>query len=366
MTKIKISRMQFFLLIPNLLYAKAIGITAGVTAREVGGDAWTAMSIGFFAGILVILGIICLNSKFPEQTIIQISQEVLGKWPSKLVGAILLLFFAAAFATSANVMTMHLKEYFLIDTPFWIICLAYVLLCMYGAFLGIENIIRFSLWGFLGCLVINITMIFGTWGEFEIRNLLPLFDQGLQANIRHSIYIFGDMAMAIFAVGMIYPMLNNKEKVMPLTFWAMIVSALMILIWPIFELGVIGSGAMKQYVVVCMQQVRCAQLTRYLPRYELIMVGLFTFSTFVQSATLYYCSLYSVKQISGLKKDRHIILTLALILFMATYFMAKDHNSYVHFLRFPWAQICISLSLGLPLLIFIAALIRGKLKSGID
>jgi spore germination protein (amino acid permease) len=366
MTKIKISRTQYFLLIPNLLFAKAIGITAGVTAREVGGDAWTAMSIGFCMGILGVLGMIYLSSKFSEKTIIQISEEVLGKWPSKLVGMILMLFFALAFAISADVMTLHLKEYFLIETPFGIICLVYILLCMYGVFLGIENIIRFSLFGFLGILVISITMILGTLGDFDLMNLLPLFDRGIQANISSSVYIFGDLAMAIFAVGMIYPMLNNKDKIISITFWSMMVSALIILIWPIFELGVMGSGAMQQYVVVCMQQVRCAQLTKYLPRYELIMVSFFTFTTFVQSATMFYCSVYSAKQISGLKKDWQIILPLAVILFFITYFIANDHNNYIRFLTYPWAQICIILSLGLPLILFLIALIRGKLKTNIN
>lgn len=143
----------------------------------------------------------------------------------------------------------------------------------------------------------------------------------------------------------------------------MVLSAFIILIWPVFELGVMGAGAMQQYVVVCMQQVRCAQLTRYLPRYELIMVGFFTFTTFVQTATMYYCSVYSFKQISGLPKNKNIILWLALVLFVATYLMGNDHNNYINFLAYPWAQICTILSLGLPTIIYIVALARGKLKT---
>jgi spore germination protein KB len=354
--------MQYFLMIPNVLFAKAIGITAGVTARKVGGDAWTAMSIGFFLGTILLLGMLYLNSKFTDKTIIQISEEVLGKLPSKLAGLLLMLFFALAFAASADVMTIHLKEYLLIDTPLWIIILVYILLCMYGVFLGVENIIRYAFFGFLGCLLVNVTMIFGTWGDFEAKNLLPLFDRGIQANISNSIYIFGDLATAIFTVGMIYPMLNNKDKIFSLTFWSMILSALLILIWPIFELGVMGSGAMQQYVLVCMQQVRCAQLTKYLPRYELVMVAFFTFTTFVQSAAMYYFSAYSVKQITGWKRE-YIILPLAFVLFIATYLMANDHNNYINFLAYPWPQICIILSLGLPLTIFLIALFRGKLKT---
>lgn len=361
MTKAKISRMQYFLLIPNLLFPKAIGITAGVTARRVGGDAWTAMSIGFVVGASILLLMILLSSKFPNLTLIGIADQVLGKWPSKLVGLVLLIFFIIGFAVSANVMTLHLKEYFLIETPFIIICLIYILLCMYGVALGVENIIRYALLGFLGCLLINITMVFGTINDFEWINFLPVFDRGLMANIAGSIYVLGDLALAIMAIGMIFPMLNDSNKAGWLTFWALATSAVIIMIWPILELGVMGAGAMEQYVVVCMQQIRCAQLTRFLPRYELIMVFFFTFATFVQSATLYFCAVYSVKQTISVKKDWYIVVPLAFVLLPVTYFMARDYNDYVNFLDYPWSQICTALSIGIPLLLFIIALVRGQL-----
>lgn len=362
MTKIKISRLQYFFLIPNLLFSKAIGITAGVTAREVGGDAWTAMSIGFLTGVFIMMLMVYLVSRFDQMTVIQICRQVFGKWVGKIVGLILALFFGLAFAASANVMTMHLKEYFLLETPFWVICLIYTLLCMYGVFLGIETIVRFAFFGILGALFINVTMLLGTWGDFELINMLPLFDRGVSANITASIYIFGDLALAILGIGIIYPLLNDQTKSVSLTVWAMVLAGSLILIWPVFELGVMGAGAMQQYVVVCMQQVRCAQLTRYLPRYELIMVAFFTFTTFVQSATMFFCSVYSFKQIGWGKKDWHIILPLALLLTVATYLMASDHNDYIAFLAYPWAQLCTILSLGLPALLLLAALVRGRLK----
>jgi cation/acetate symporter len=39
--------MQYFLMIPNLIFGKAIGITAGVMARKIGADTWFSMTIGF-------------------------------------------------------------------------------------------------------------------------------------------------------------------------------------------------------------------------------------------------------------------------------------------------------------------------------
>lgn len=358
--KANISRVQFFFLIPNLLFGKAIGITAGVIVRKIGADAWASMLFGFIIGTIIMVLLTILCRKFPDKTIIQYSQEILGKWAGKVIGIVLVIFFIFAFGTSASVMALHLSEYFLPNTPFFIICLIYILLCMYGVFLGIEVIVRFSLLGFVMLLLVNITMLIGTYNDFSIEGLMPILDKGILANMKNSVYVFSDLAMGILGVGVIYPMINNKKKTVPLAFWSFVVSALVIIIWPIFELGVMGPDIMEKYVVCCMQQVRNAQLTDYLPRYELLMVSFFAFSVYVQSVAMFFCAKHCFKQVTGIKKDAYIIIPLTIILIFVTYFMAKDDNSFINFLANPWSIICAILSIGLPLILFITALIRKK------
>ncbi len=359
--KIKISRKQLFFAIPNLLFGKAIGITAGVIARKIGADAWTGMAFGFAIAIIFMALMTFLCTRFPDKSIIQYSEKILGKWMGKIIGLILTVFFIIAFGTSANTMTLHLSEYFLPNTPFLIICTVYTLICMYGVFLGIEVIVRFSLFGFIMILMINITMVVGTIADLQINNLMPLMDAGIASNIQSSIYVFSDIAMSILALGIIFPMLNNKKKTVSLTFWALMLSALTILIWPFFETGVMGAEMMQKYVVCCMQQVRSAQLSMYLPRYELLMVSFFSFSVYVQSVAMFYCAQYSFKQVTGIKNRLYILIPLTVLLIYITYQMGKDDNKFILFLTSPWPQICAGLCIGLPLILFIVGLFRNKL-----
>jgi spore germination protein KB len=350
-------------MIPNLVFGKAIGVTAGIIVRRISGDVWTATVIGFATGIIIMLLMAFLCSRFPDKTIIRFSEELLGKWVGRGIGVILALFFILAYGASAGTMILHLSEFFLPETPFIIICLIYTLLCMYGVFLGIEVSVRFSAVGFAMLVLISIAMITGTLTYISLNNLLPVFDQGLWANLNGSLYIFGDTAMAILTVGFIFPLLAKKDKAISLTFWAMLAGTLMVIIWPIYEVMVLGPEFMKDYVVVCMQQIRCAQLTRYLPRYELLMVSFFVFSMFVQSGAMFYCSKYAIKQVTNIKKDWSIILPLTPVMVASVYFMSRDHNNYILFLAYPYTQICIALSVGLPLLLFFTALFRGRLRN---
>lgn len=363
MTIARIDRMQFFFMIPNLLFCKAVGITAGVMVRKLEADTWVSMAIGFVFGIIIILLLQLLCTKFPDKTIIEISCMLLGKWAGRGIGIILFLFFIMAFGASANTMTMHVSQYFLPETPLFLICLLYTLLCMYAIFLGVEVVVRFSFVGFIMILLLNVTMVTGTTGDLKPLNLFPVMDLGLLTDFAGSIYIFGDIAMAILAFGFLFPILNVKKKSFRLTFWAMVTGAFMIIIWPIFEIMVLGPELMKQYVVVCMQQIRCAQLTRFLPRYELLMVSFFTFIMLVQSSAMFHCAKHCIKQITGIKKDWVMILPLTIIMTLVTYYMGVDHIKYINFLSYPYTQICAILSIGLPVLLLLAALFRGKLKN---
>lgn len=354
--------MQYFFMIPNIIYGKAIGITSGVMVRKIGADVWTSMLIGFFIGIIVIALLTFLCSRFPEQSIIQYSQVLLGKWMGKAIGLVLACFFVVAFAVSADVMVLHLKEYFLFETPVFVICLIYVLLCMYGARLGFEVVVRLSLIGFLMLLLLNITMFLGVIKDFDFLNLQPIMDKGIVENTTNSVYVFSDLAMAILAIGMIYPTLDNKKKSGSITFWAMILTIFMVVIWPFLEIGVLGPNIMSNYVVCCMEQIRSAQFTKYLPRYELMMVSFFVFTILVQSTAMLHCAKYSVKQITGIKKEWPILAPITLIGLVLTYYLVADDNHYVDFLSYPWSQICAILGIGLPLLLFLVALFRGKLK----
>lgn len=365
MTIAKIDRIQYFFMIPNLLFGKAIGITAGVMVRELGADMWISMTMGFTVGILIILLMVYLCSKFPDKTIIEFSEQLLGKWIGKSLGVLLALFFIMLYGASANTMILHISEYFLPQTPFSLICIIYTLLCMYGVFLGIEVVVRFSIVGFIMYMMIGITMITGTTEDFKLINLFPLMDNGFIKNFTDSFYIFGDIVMAILMVGFLYPMLNKKKRIYGITFWAMVIGALMVVVWPLLEIMVLGPDLMKQYVVVCMQQIRCAQLTKYLPRYELIMVSFFTFGMIVQSVAMFYFAKHCIKKVTCIKKDWIMILPLTIVLIIVTYYMGRDNNNYINFLTFPFSQICAVIGIGLPIFLFLTALFRGKLNKNI-
>jgi len=363
MMNVKVSRTMYFIMIINILWDKAIGATASVTARAIGPDTWISMSFGFGAGAFIILIVAYLGSKFPEKTIIKYSEELWGKLLSKIVGIILAVFFIVAYGVCANVLILHAKEYFLVETPFVLLCLIFTLLCMYAVYLGIEVIARYAFFGAVSILLMTMLMAMGSNDEFHLNYLLPLMDRGFWPDIAASVYSFGDIALAVLAAGFLYPMLDSSKKSLSLSFWAMIAGGVAVIIWPVIETGVLGGDMMQRYVFCCMEQARATELSRFFPRFELIMIVLFNAGCVVQSSIMFYCAKLAIREVTGIKKDVYVIISLAVILTGVTYFIGVDNNNYSGFLAYPWAQACAALSIGLPFLLLVTALARGKLKS---
>lgn len=358
--KAKISRLQYFFMIPNLIYGKAIGITSGIVVRKVGGDVWTSMLIGFLIGTLIVMATSVIAIRLGEDNIVQFAKKTMGPRSSYLLGIVLGIYFAIAFTVSSNVLMLHLKEYLLPQTPFLMLCIVYIALCTYGAWLGVEVIIRFSFFGFIMTMLINITMVIGTFRDFRVQNLQPTLDRGIIANVMASPYVFLDISMIILSILIIYPMINNKKNINKITLGGTLLGIISVIIWPIFETGVLGADVMKQFVVVCMQQVRSAELTQYLPRYELIMVSFFVWGLFVQSVVMLYCSMYSFKQATRVKKNPLILIPLAVVCVFITNYQGRDHNDYIKFLTNIWTPVSVILGVGIPLVLAVIMIFRRK------
>lgn len=92
------------------------------------------------------------------------------------------------------------------------------------------------------------------------------------------------------------------------------------------------------------------------------MMSFFVFTIYVQSTAMLHSSKYCLKQITGIKKDWILLLPLAAAGLFLSHLFVKDENNFVGFLAWPWPQICLALTIGIPLLLALGALLRGRLK----
>lgn len=363
--KVQISNGMFLALIINMIYAKAIGVTQGSMAREVGGDIWIATLIATIQGAVIMFLVIYCIKRMPEGDLIDQSERLLGKWFGKFVALITFLFFLAAYGPVMSTFVFHLKDYFLPEAPTLLFIVAAFLLGTYAIFFGIEVIARMALIGVFSIIALNILLMLGTIPEFDIRELRPTFQMGFIKTVWASRHHNTDWAMSTLMAGIILPMVGDQKTWSKMGFAGIAYGMVFIIMWPILEAGVLSPESAAQYIVSCMQMARSAQIGYFVHRYEMIMIAFFALSILTQIMMSLLCASVAMQKMLGLKDYRKVILPTAVILSAFGYWINFDKNRAVDFLEGWWVYISIGIAVGLPgMLLVLGFIFKKKLKKG--
>jgi spore germination protein KB len=361
--KVKISNGMFMALIINIVYAKAIGLTQGSMAREVGGDMWISTLISSIHGGLMMLLTIYLIRKSPELNVFEQGELYLGKWFGKLVGVLVFIFFLAASGVVFTTFIYHIKDYFLPEAPTFVFVAACFIIAVFALYHGIEVIARMALIGVFSILLLNILIILGSIGQFDIRELMPIFRYGVIADSWASRHHTADWAMATMMAFVILPIVKDKKIWGKSGTLGVLLGTMLIVLWPILEAGVLSAEVTGQYIISCMQMARSAEIGLFLHRYEMIMIAFFALSALTQIMMTFYCAAISVQKVFGLKEYKRVIIPVSLILSGWGYWVVHDHHRAIHYIENYWVIIALSISMGLPLLYLLLSLIfKRKLK----
>ena len=164
--KNQISNGMFMALIINMVYSKAIGLTQGIMAREVGNDIWISTIFSAVQGCAVILMTILVVRRAPHLDFMGLTEKMLGKWAGKIIALILFIFFAGAYSSVMITYVYHLMDYFLPEVPAYLFILVAFLIGGFGVFSGIEVISRLALIGVFFITALNLLLLTGS-----LRNL---------------------------------------------------------------------------------------------------------------------------------------------------------------------------------------------------
>src|SRR5690554_2151138 len=176
--KTQISNGMLMALIINVIYAKAIGVTQGIIARQAGGDMWIVNVFSIFFGILIMILTVAIIKRTPNNNIFEQTKILLGKWGEKLLGLILFFFFLGAFGGVMISFVYHLLDYFLPDAPPVLFVILAIVSGLLGLAYGIEIIGRIAIIGTFSAITLNILILLGSLSYFDIKYFFPYFVQG--------------------------------------------------------------------------------------------------------------------------------------------------------------------------------------------
>lgn len=360
MSKIKevISNKQFRDILVCIMWPSTINYASGILARQAGNDMWISGIIGLLIVLPFLLIIIYIGRNFPNKTIVEYSQDLLGSAFGKILGFVLAIYMFISATSAISMYIHHLTDFLLPQTPFLVVASLHIFVICYLVWNGIEVIGRTSVIAFWMAIVFFILVYMASISEINIGRITPFFDSGFMSVFSAGIETDTFIGMFPIVAAIIMPMVHDQKKVLTASISALLLGGFFFVSYFVVELMVMGPRVVSIMRIASMDFVRCIEITKYLHRFESFMVGLWYWSILIQAGTLTFCSLETFVQTVKIKKNKLIIVALGLIMIFFTYYVGRDRVFFLYLREYVWHYFSIPIDFGVPLILLLALVIK--------
>jgi len=338
-----------------------LGITPAMQAANQ--DAWISILVAGISALIMALIFAVLGALFPQQTLVDLSQTIMGKWLGKII---IIPFFVKWFVLIASNLRQSSDFLHLIlfdRTPLWLLLFLTACLTVYVNYrFGVESIGRCSeIIGPLLFTVILIIFLIGLSG-MEPERILPIWkDSGIVQILKGSttpMSLFGESVIVL----MLFPFTPHPKAVRwSLMHATMLSTGLLFLSVIAIILTFDSLAASMRYPFFTLTGY--ISLMEFIQNIDAIVVIIWFFSIFVKISLYVFVLSYGITQWLGLKNWKKIMWGVILLGFTLSLLYRNINDSTVAFLSSYKIWIDLPLTdIAFPLIMLIVYGCRKKLR----
>ncbi|KHL96601.1 spore gernimation protein [Paenibacillus sp. IHB B 3415] len=323
-------------------------------------DAWIAALISIPPGIALVFLFVTVANINPDKNIIELSQQILGKWIGSAVGVYYLFFFIIAASTYVREIEDFMCTQIYEGTPGGVIRFMSIVILVYGLRLGLETVGRaaqvfFPLFAlFLVCLMVLL------FPQVQLERVQPIlntpFPDMLHAVLFGVFYPFGEICVFF----MVYPYTRKSRKINRDIFLALILGALGLNLILFLSLTVLGAYFSEHNFYAAYILAQKINIANFLQRLEALMATAWIITTYFKTALYFYAFVLGTAQLFKLKSHRPLIFPVAFLIYGLSQLIAKNIIFYVKEIPDYWVDWDLTLSLVLPLIMLIVYKVRQR------
>ncbi|MDA8351895.1 MAG: endospore germination permease [Firmicutes bacterium] len=352
----------------TLLQATAVLISTVIGVGVLALPRFTAQSMDTGAPFLTVLGIgvgfvglgllTLLGMRFPNQTILEYSETILGKIPGRFGSLIVVLFFALLTALTAREFGQVVVASVLRQTPLEVTVLVMLLLAALPTRNGIDvfaYIHQFYLPFILAPALVIVAL--------SLKNADPLFLQPILGNQPAGMFP-GMLTVAALFQGsfvhtLIIPSMRRPQKAWVAALWGLGISGALYVVIAMATLSVFGPELTKQFFWPTLELAKATSLPgAVLERLDAPFLILWVMAVFTTLLSSYYVTAYGMSRLFNLQDHRlfsWFILPFVFVLAML------PGNIHVLYDSIQWVgRAGLVPTILYPLLLLLVAALRGK------
>ncbi|MFE5321740.1 endospore germination permease [Paenibacillus sp. NPDC056579] len=321
-------------------------------------DAWIAAIFGLAGGLLLIPLYYRFAILFPQKTLVQYSQELLGRWPGR---AVVLLYFIFFFTLGALVLRNigdFITAQVLPNTPLQFIHVFFLAVIIFGVRHGIETFTRsgeiFLPW--VSFFFLFMVVLLPT--QTHMDQIRPILGYGLKPVLQATVPLIGTPYLELVVFLMILPCVNQSRKTAKAFATGVAIGGMGLIMISLLSILVLGADLTARHIYPSFTLAKKISVGNFLERVEVIMAGIWFITIYFKLSICFYAATMTFAELFRLKEARPLYLPFGMI--MVVYSIVAYPNS-AYFLNFAtkiWVWFSATFGLLIPLLLLAAARLR--------
>ncbi|RAW11968.1 spore gernimation protein [Paenibacillus taichungensis] len=359
--KDKITIRQFTLLTFLVMVGDMILIYPALVTALGKHDAWLCSILGQPIGLLLIWVLYQLHQTFPEFSLIEICNKLLGPLAGSALSIGYLFYFAIGAAICIREVGDFLTTQIYLQTPIRVILIILMCSLIWGLIKGLSTI-GGTIELLTPVVVVFMVLLFlGLVPKLDSSNLQPFLNTNwvhlIEAIVRSAFTSFGELIVLTMILPYVKTGSNLKRDMLLATLCGGILLSILLL----FSLMVVGPFMTQHNIYISYTLSQKINIGNFFERIEALMAIAWLIATYFKSLLYMFAFVVGWAQLFQLKTYQSFILPSALFIFSLSILISPNVIFYTTTIMPAWVDWDMTCSFIIPLLLLLVHRIRfGK------
>lgn len=360
MEKGRISPMQLGILVFMFIISSATLLIPPLVTLYTKQDAWVVSIITMLVALPVVWLYISLGMRYPNLTLIEYTERILGKWFGKAVSSLFIFYFLIITAALLRQLGDMLVTLVLTDTPIQWVELLFFSLVVAAIRLGIEVSSRAAGIFFPWVLAFLFFLFVALLPRIEWKNLQPIFESPLNMMAKGVFIHMGIPFFDLVIFLMIFPYVSDLRKAKKVYFVAMIAGSIIIIVVTLMSTLVLGANLTGRSIYSAFELARSVNVGNFIQRIEVLVGGIWFITMFFKITVCFYASVLAIAQLFKLKHYKPLTFPLGMLVISLSMVMFSNTVDFREIARGLWTTSIMPYGLFFPIILLVVDSIKQK------
>ncbi len=359
MEKGKISSLQMAVMMYPTIIATAILSVPSVIAKYAKNDLWLSAIFASIVGYVTVYLAYKLHQLYPKQTVIQFSEQIIGRFAGKMFGFIFLFIYIQSTGIVIRGYAEFIVDSFLVNTPISVIMASMIFLCAITLQGGLEVLGRAAELFFPIFVVPLFILIILLIPDLEFKNIFPILGDGMIPPMKGAIVPGGGWFAEFFLLTFFLPFLADQKNGMKygmMTVFAVMMTLVAVNLIVLFVLG--PTTATRVYPL--MQVARYISIADFFEHLESIVMAIWVVGAFVKISVFYYVTALGTAQWLNLSSYRSVVWPLGIIIVEFSFWSLPNTMGLARYNIGVVPIIGLLIQVIMPLFLLVVAVVRKR------